>query len=477
MRPSQPPTQEHGLFYKAQFGSPRRRPVPPLASPRLAPVLGAAQRVELEVRLERELAIAMPPVAVPEHGPPSTRFSPLLAPEVSEMPQTEVGVVAGYLLPQISRGDATPALVDVTLGEVTRLLSSREPELGALLGALHVAVRQQRAAPAASAAPAAPAAALPVGGAPNDSHRSRRDSSAHNLIETLIEQGPARSARDVSFRSGTSEDQPGPPSPRVSRRSDLSVDTRPSMQRDWKAPALTSPYQSRSRQGSFASANVLLAGASATPAGEAADRSDEDDDEAEIEAATILQAGWRGTKARRKCRRGRRSQVERAQRRVHRYSNAAIIQRHALGRLERTAPRREMWLMLSVRRIQRAWRARCAHLAENLFRRSGICDPIAIERLNRLRAELCILGREEVCVMLPLVLSLMKESGAYDKHIVYLQQARLSLSPSPSPEQPTPCPSRHASCGALSRLTSAHAPSRTMCAWRHRRSARTRRDW
>ena len=58
------------------------------------------------------------------------------------MPQSadaEVGVVAGYLLPQISRADATPALVDVTLAEVTRLLSSREPELGALLGALREA--------------------------------------------------------------------------------------------------------------------------------------------------------------------------------------------------------------------------------------------------------------------------------------------------------------------------------------------------
>ena len=305
MRPSQPPTQEHGLFYKAQFGSPRRRSVP-LASPRLAPVLGAAQRVELEVRLERELAIAMPPVAVPEHGPPSTRFSPLLAPEV---PETEVGVVAGHLLPQISRGDATPALVDMTLAEVTRLLASREPELGALLGALHEAVRRQRAAPAASAAPAAPAAAPPVGGAPgDDSYRSRRDSSAHALIETLIEQGPARSARDVSFRSESSEDQPGPPSPRASRRSVLSVDTRPSMQRDWKAPALTAPYQSRKRkEGSFASANVLLAGAAATAAGEEDDGSYEDDDEAEIEAATRLAAGWRGTKARRKCRRGRAS--------------------------------------------------------------------------------------------------------------------------------------------------------------------------
>ena len=50
------------------------------------------------------------------------------------------------------------------------------------------------------------------------------------------------------------------------------------------------------------------------------------------------------TRTRTKCRRGRRSMVERAQRRVHRYSNAAIIQRHAQGRLERTAPRREMWL-------------------------------------------------------------------------------------------------------------------------------------
>ena len=114
MRASQP-AQEHGPFYKAQFGSPRRRPAP-LASPRLAPVLGAAQRVELEVRLERELGAAMPAAAVPKHGPPSTRFSPLLAPEESEAPQTEVGVVAGYLLPQISRGDATPALVDMTLG-------------------------------------------------------------------------------------------------------------------------------------------------------------------------------------------------------------------------------------------------------------------------------------------------------------------------------------------------------------------------
>ena len=58
--------------------------------------------------------------------------------------------------------------------------------------------------------------------------------------------------------------------------------------------------------------------------------------------------------------------------------------------------RREISLVLSVRRIQRAWRARCAHLAENLFRRNGISDPATIERLNRLRAELCLLGRDEV---------------------------------------------------------------------------------
>ena len=299
MRAPQPPTQEHGLFYKAQFGSPRRRPVP-LTSPRLAPVLGAAQRVELEVRLERELAVAMPTVAVPEHGPPSTRFSPL-ASEAPDMPQTadaEVGVVAGYLLPQISRADATPALVDVTLAEVTRLLSSREPELGALLGALHVAVRRQRAAPAASAAPAAGVSPGRGRVSPNnDSHRSHRDttggalpssralmqeslsaesavtSAGAALIDTLIEQGPARSARDVSFRDASSrdnsfrsepdEEQPGtsPGSSPARRRSVLSVDTRPSMQRDWKAPALTAPYQSRKRkEGSFASANALLAG-------------------------------------------------------------------------------------------------------------------------------------------------------------------------------------------------------------------------
>ena len=55
-----------------------------------------------------------------------------------------------------------------------------------------------------------------------------------------------------------------------------------------------------------------------------------------------------------------------------------------------------MPLVLSVRKIQRAWRARCAHLAENLFRRNGISDPATIERLNRLRAELCLLGRDEV---------------------------------------------------------------------------------
>ena len=54
-----------------------------------------------------------------------------------------------------------------------------------------------------------------------------------------------------------------------------------------------------------------------------------------------------------------------------------------------------MPLVLSVRKIQRAWRARCAHLAENLFRRNGISDPATIERLNRLRAELCLLGRDE----------------------------------------------------------------------------------
>ena len=348
MRAAPPPTQEHGLFYKAQFGSPRRRPVP-LTSPRLAPVLGAAQRVELEVRLERELAVAMPTVAVPEHGPPSTRFSPL-ASEAPEMPQTadaEVGVVAGYLLPQISRADATPALVDVTLAEVTRLLSSREPELGALLGALHVAVRRQRAAPAASAAPAAGVSPGRGRVSPNnDSHRSRRDTTGGALpssralmqesltaesavtsagagaalIDTLIEQGPARSARDVSFRDASSrdnsfrsepdEDQPGasPGSSPARRRSVLSVDTRPSTQRDWKAPALTAPYQSRKRkEGSFASANVLLAGAAATAAGEEDDGSYEDDDEAEIEAATRLAAGWRGAKARRKCRRGRAS--------------------------------------------------------------------------------------------------------------------------------------------------------------------------
>lgn len=343
MRAPQPPTQEHGLFYKAQFGSPRRRPVP-LTSPRLAPVLGAAQRVELEVRLERELAVAMPTVAVPEHGPPSTRFSPL-ASEAPDMPQTadaEVGVVAGYLLPQISRADATPALVDVTLAEVTRLLSSREPELGALLGALHVAVRRQRAAPAASAAPAAGVSPGRGRVSPNnDSHRSHRDttggalpssralmqeslsaesavtSAGAALIDTLIEQGPARSARDASsrdnsFRSEPDEDQPGtsPGSSPARRRSALSVDTRPSMQRDWKAPALTAPYQSRKRkEGSFASANVLLAGAAAAaaPAAEEDDGSYEDDDEAEIEAATRLAAGWRGTKARRKCRRGRAS--------------------------------------------------------------------------------------------------------------------------------------------------------------------------
>ena len=348
MRASQP-AQEHGPFYKAQFGSPRRRPAP-LASPRLAPVLGAAQRVELEVRLERELGAAMPAAAVPRHGPPSTRFSPLLAPEESEAPQTEVGVVAGYLLPQISRGDATPALVDMTLGEVTRLLSSREPELGALLGALHEVVRRQRAAPAASAAPAAPAApaaAPPIGDAAEDDSGP----TAHSMIEALIEQGPARSARNVSFRAEPSEKQPGRPSPRpsprASRRARLSVDTRPSMQRDWKAPALTPPYQSRSRQGSFAAANVLAASARATPAAEPDEGSDEDEDEdeeeadPEVEAATVLQAGWRGTKARRKCRRGRRSQVERAQRRAHRHEKAAIIQRHAQGRLARTAPRRE----------------------------------------------------------------------------------------------------------------------------------------
>ena len=348
MRPSQP-SQEHGPFYKAQFGSPRRRPMP-LASPRLAPVLGAAQRVELEVRLERELGIAMPAAAVPKHGPPSTRFSPLLAPEESETPQTEVGVVAGYLLPQISRGDATPALVDMTLAEVTRLLSSREPELGALLGALHEVVRWQRATPAASAAPAAPAApaaAPPIGDAAEDD--SGPDSSAHAMIEALIEQGPARSARNVSFRAAPSEKQPGRPSPRPSpraaRHARLSVDTRPSMQRDWKAPALTPPYQSRSRQGSFAAANVLAAGARATPAAEPDEGSDEDEDEdeadPEVEAATVLQAGWRGTRARRKCRRGRRSQVERAQRRAHRHDKAALIQRYAQGRLARTGPRRE----------------------------------------------------------------------------------------------------------------------------------------
>ena len=119
------------------------------------------------------------------------------------------------------------------------------------------------------------------------------------------------------------------------------------MQRDWKAPALTPPYQSRSRQGSFAAANVLAASARATPAAEPDEGSDEDEDEdeeeadPEVEAATVLQAGWRGTKARRKCRRGRRSQVERAQRRAHRHDKAAIIQRHAQGRLARTAPRRE----------------------------------------------------------------------------------------------------------------------------------------
>ena len=55
-----------------------------------------------------------------------------------------------------------------------------------------------------------------------------------------------------------------------------------------------------------------------------------------------------------------------------------------------------MSLVLSVSKIQRAWRARCAHLAENLFHRNGISDPATIERLNRLRAELCILGRDEV---------------------------------------------------------------------------------
>ena len=55
-----------------------------------------------------------------------------------------------------------------------------------------------------------------------------------------------------------------------------------------------------------------------------------------------------------------------------------------------------MALVLSVRKIQRAWRARCAQLAENLFRRHGISEPATIERLNRLRAELCILGRDEV---------------------------------------------------------------------------------
>ena len=375
MRPSPPPaTQEHGSFYKAQFGTPRRRSMPPRLSPRLAPVLSAVQRVELEVRLEKELAIAMPTVAVPDHGPPSVRFSPM-APKAPEMPpqrSTELGVVAAYLLPQISRGDATPALVDVTFAEVTRLLSSREPELALLLDALHAAVRRQRATPVAD-----------------------RDSTIYDNVHLHRDSTITRSARDVSYRYR----------PTRARCSVIPTASAQRQLRDWKEP-LGGPVR-RTR-------TTVAGGPGSRQLEEEEDAADDDGAtvadletrvlmEADTQAAITLQRMQRGSAARRSIGVGSRraQQVGRARRRKLLYESATTIGRHARGRLVRTARWRQIPARLSALRLQRAWRARCSRLAENFYRRCGVHDPSTIERLNRLRAELVILHGSEVCCCHP----------------------------------------------------------------------------
>ena len=454
------PTNPHGNFYKQQFFGTTARARSQPQSPRLpngSPRLGVAAKVELEVRMEREIAAVMPPgQPIASHGPPSTREVPAV--------ESEAALCSRLLLPHLGRPDATPELVDLCFAEVRRLLSASQPELEGLLGAMHLAVRLQRTAsgqeppgksldargrgisldasldmheeqqpPPSAAAPEPMRATSPVGGAAAPAPASCRFAIFAPACAT-----PNCSSPQDSFVSKYLEapppPPPPPPAPSGAVASNRAVDRRPSVGPPGRmADKAKSLPANSGRRKSRAGANPRLSTGSreasrpATPPLLKTTEEVVEVDEAtrelmerEADAASMVQRVRRGQVARR----GMGEQRELAAKRQRARQAAIEIERAIRARNLRLKPKKTLRRVVAARCVQRGWQKLVEERLTDTLAANGITEPKAVEKLLYLRGQLIMLSTAEARAMLPMVLAMMEDSGSLAQHMAYLTQAR-----------------------------------------------------